>query len=44
MSSLCRQKLRTEVFFAVLLAYIAKTLQYVVLMVVWKIGRYSLFV
>lgn len=34
MSSLYKQQFRTEVFIAVLLVYIAKTLQYVVLMVV----------
>ena len=35
MSSLYKEKFRTEVFIAVLLVYIAKTLQYVVLMVVF---------
>ena len=35
MSSLYKQQFRTEVFIAVLLVYIAKTLQYVVLMVVF---------
>ena len=33
MSSLYKEKFRTEVFIAVLLVYIAKTLQYVVVMV-----------
>ena len=35
MSSLYKEKFRTEVFIAFLLVYIAKTLQYVVLMVVF---------
>ena len=35
MSSLYKEKFRTEVFIAVLLVYVAKTLQYVVLMVVF---------
>ena len=35
MSSLYKQQFRTEVFIAVLLVYIAKTLQYVVLLVVF---------
>ena len=35
MSSLYKEKFRTEVFIAVLLVYIAKTLQYFVLMVVF---------
>ena len=35
MSSLYKQQFRTEVFIAVLLVYIAKTLQYVVLIVVF---------
>ena len=35
MSSLYKEKFRTEVFIAVLLVNIAKTLQYVVLMVVF---------
>ena len=33
MSSLYKEKFRTEVFIAVLLVYIAKTLQFVVVMV-----------
>ena len=35
MSSLYKEKFRSEVFIAVLLVYVAKTLQYVVLMVVF---------
>ena len=35
MSSLYKEKFHTEVFIAVLLVYIAKTLQYFVLMVVF---------
>ena len=35
MSSLYKEKFRTEVFIAVLLVYIAKTLQYFVLIVVF---------
>ena len=35
MSSLYKQQFRSEVFIAVLLVYIAKTLQYVVLIVVF---------
>ena len=35
MSSLYKEKFRTEVLIAVLLVYVAKTLQYVVLMVVF---------